>query len=287
MKQRSAILGSAHERFMTARIARLLSHALPLTLFCGDALAWGLQTHLFFAHYVLAALPFADPELRSVAKKLPRMVLAGACLPDLGIVGMLLGTPAFRRAHLWSTLRRVATAPRNETEQALAIGYASHLLSDVVAHNLFVPEYERRFGRTGMIAHLAAEWAMDQHLRAELRCDPAPLVREFAREATDFVCRALPCSRKLAAHALGILARGDAALRASPLPAVCRAVLGTRRFDKYVHRTASSLGALELALGGGLQDWSGLDPEGSGGDQGAEGGAGEHVARIVQAKHHA
>src|SRR5688500_8014002 len=69
--------------------------ALSFALFAPDALAWGLQTHLFFAQYVLAALPFADPELRAVALRLPRVVLAGACLPDLGIVGQLLGTPAF------------------------------------------------------------------------------------------------------------------------------------------------------------------------------------------------
>ncbi len=275
---------------MRRRHNRLLSGAVAgagLALFAPDALAWGLQTHLFFAQYVLAALPFADPGLRAVAARLPRVVLAGACLPDLGIVGQLLGTPAFRRAHLWSTLRRVATAPRSETDQALAIGYASHLLSDVTAHNLFVPEYERRIGRTAMIAHLGAEWAMDHHVRAELHAHPAPLLREFKREATDFVCRALPCSAERAAHALGILARGDALLRASPLPAACRAVLGSGRFDDYVHHTARSLGALELALSGGFQDWNGLDPEGSSSDQAAEGGPGKHVARIVQAKHHA
>jgi hypothetical protein len=272
---------------MTTHFARLLCQMLPLALFSGDALAWGLQTHLFFAQYVLAALPFADRELRAAAIRLPRVVLAGACLPDLGIVGQLLGTPAFRRAHLWSTLRRVATAPRSETERALAIGYASHLLADVTAHNLFVPEYERRFGKTAMLAHLGAEWAMDEYVRTELHASPAALLREFDREATDFVCRALPCTRNLAVHALKVLRRGESVLRVSRVPAACRAVLGSARFDDYVHRTARTLDALELALNGGFQDWSGLDPEGSGGEQAAEDGAGEHIARIVQAKHHA
>jgi len=114
---------------MTVRIARLLWAAAPLALFSGDALAWGLQTHVFFAQCVLTVLPFADPELRAAAARLPRLVLAGACLPDLAVVGKLLGTPAFRRSHLWSTLRRMATAPRSEAERALTIGYASHLLS--------------------------------------------------------------------------------------------------------------------------------------------------------------
>ena len=272
---------------MTARAMRLACQCLPLALFSGDALAWGLQTHLFFAQYALAALPFADPGLRAAAARLPRMVLAGACLPDLGIVGKLLGTPAFQRSHLWSTLRRVATAPRSEAEQALAIGYASHLLSDVIAHNHFVPEYERRIGSAAMIAHLGAEWAMDQHLRTQLRFHAGELLREHAREATEFVCRALPCSRELATHALGVLARGEALLRASPLPAACRALFRTKGFDDYVERTLHTLGALQLALAGGFEDWSGSDPEGSGGDQAAQGSPGQHIARIVQAEHHA
>ncbi len=258
-----------------------------LALFAPDALAWGLQTHLFFAQYVLAALPFADRELRAAALRLPRLVLAGACLPDLGIVGRLIGTAAFRRSHLWSTLRRVATAPRSEAEQALAIGYASHLLSDVIAHHHFVPEYERRIGSTAMIAHLGAEWAMDHHLRAALQFHPRTLLEEYAGEAVNFICKALPCGRDLASRALRVLARGEGLLRASPLPAACRALFKTGRFDDYVERTLQSLGALELALAGGFEDWSGSDPEGSSGDQAPEGSPGEHIARIMQAEHHA
>jgi hypothetical protein len=149
-----------------------------LALWPSDALAWGLQTHLYFAQYALALLPLADPGLRAAARRLPGLVLAGACLPDLAIVGLLMGT-------------------------------------------------------------------------------------------------------------LGILARGDAVLRASPVPALCRAAFGTKRFDAYLAQTVQILGRLDQALGGGFEDWCGSDPEGSGGDQGAERCAGEHVARIVQPEHHA
>ena len=102
---------------------------LCLLAFPTDALAWGLQTHVYFAHWLVLALPFADPELRRVVARLPRLVLTGACLPDLALAGKMLATPAFRRAHNWSMLRRVAAAPRDDTELALAIGYASHLVS--------------------------------------------------------------------------------------------------------------------------------------------------------------
>src|SRR5579859_413159 len=96
-----------------------LGVAALLLLFAHDAYAWGLETHLFFAQWVLAALPFADRELRDACRRLPGLVLAGACLPDLALAGKMLRTPAFRRAHQWATLRRIAAAPRSEADRAL------------------------------------------------------------------------------------------------------------------------------------------------------------------------
>lgn len=62
--------------------------ALPLLAFVGDALAWGLQTHLFFAQHVLLLAPLADPAFRRAALRFPRRELAGivarrsACAED-------------------------------------------------------------------------------------------------------------------------------------------------------------------------------------------------------------
>ncbi len=106
-----------------------------------------------------AARRSADP--RS-GQRLPRLVLAGACLPDLALAGRVLGLRAFGRAHQWSTLRRLAAAP--DEERAIAVGYASHLLADVVAHNRFVPEHERRILEVPHITHALCEWAMDRHV---------------------------------------------------------------------------------------------------------------------------
>ena len=104
---------------------------------------------------------FADPQIRAAAQRLPRLVLAGACLPDLALAGRALGLGAFRRAHQWSTLRRLAAACWDE-ERAIAVGYASHLLADVVAHNRFVPEHERRILDVPHVTHALCEWAMDR-----------------------------------------------------------------------------------------------------------------------------
>src|ERR671923_2562635 len=98
---------------------------LVFTAFAPDAQAWGLQTHVFVAQWALAALPLADAGIRAAVLRMPRLVLAGACLPDLALAGRMLGLTEFRRAHQWSTLRRLAAAPGAET-RAIAVGYASH-----------------------------------------------------------------------------------------------------------------------------------------------------------------
>jgi len=267
------------------RIGRGIGLAVALAAFTSDAFAWGLQTHVFFAQYVLGLAPLADPQLRAAAARLPRLVLAGACLPDLAVIGrFFLGTPVFRRAHLWDTLRRISAAPRNDQDRALAVGYATHLLSDVVAHNHFVPEHEARIGRSAMIAHLVSEWAMDTHVGGQLQ--PADALEEAGWHATEFVARGFRCSEILARQALGTLLRSDRLLRRSRAPALCRRILGfsAPRFDVYVRRTCQELRNLEGALGGAYHDWCGSDPEGSGGDESADRRARQHIARIMQAE---
>ena len=59
---------------------------LPLCLYPVDANAWGLVTHVYFAHSLLWAMPLLDPRLQRVIKKFPELVMAGACIPDLAVV---------------------------------------------------------------------------------------------------------------------------------------------------------------------------------------------------------
>ena len=266
--------------------------AVFVLLYAPDAHAWGLQTHLFFAQYALAAVPFADAELRAAAARLPRLVLAGACLPDLAIIGrFFLRTPAFCRSHLWATLRRIAACPRHDHDRALALGYATHLVSDVVAHNEFVPEHEARIGEAAMIAHLVSEWAMDSYLAPELQ--PGAALEEAGWHAVEFVARAFRCSETFARRAIHTLMKADRLLRASPAPRLCRAAVRrmdrrwAARFDLYAGKTVIELSKLETALAGGFEDWSGLDPEGGSRDNGADRRTREHIARVMQAEYDA
>ncbi len=242
----------------------------------GDAAAWGLQTHLYLAQQALPVVPPACAAL----------VLAGACLPDLALAGRFLGTPAFRRTHQWSTLRRLAASPRSEEEQALATGYATHLLADVVAHNAFVPEHEARIARIPHFTHALAEWAMDEHIKRFLRSDPREVIGLHKAQIVPFVARHFGCGEALAARGVSWLASADGLLRASRLPSLCLRLLGPAGLDGYLQAAVRTLDGLEPALQGRLADWISSDPEGRACDEAAYRGPGEHVARIMQAEHH-
>lgn len=254
---------------MTKRILLLL----PLCLFAGDALAWGLHTHLYFAQYLAFALPFADPALRAAARRFPRLVLAGACLPDLALAGTAMATPAFRRSHGWPTLRRVIGGPRSDEERAIGLGYASHLLSDIVAHNAFVPEHERRALDLPVLTHAVSEWAMDRHVAASVFAKPGEVLAAERPVLAEFVSLRLRCPAALAKRAIDVLAAADNFLRATPIPRLCLGLARRcdaafeARLDAYVSETSQRLAQVEHLFEDGEPA---LEPEPPRGNSGAQ-----------------
>lgn len=244
---------------------------LVLVFASADASAWGLQTHLVLAQQAPALIPGIEAAL----------VFAGACLPDLALAGRAIATPAFRRTHRWSTLRRLAAAARDDTERALVLGYATHLLADVVAHNAFVPEHEARIARIPHFTHALAEWAMDEHVSRRAVATPAALMRAHRKPIVAFVTRQFGCNEPLAERAVAWLASADGLLRAARIPAICLRLVGARGFDAYFERASRALDGMEAALRGRLVDWVSLDPEGRPCDESADGSPSQHIARIV------
>jgi hypothetical protein len=240
--------------------ARVIFCALAAALFAPDALAWGLQTHVFLAQWALAAAPLADPQIRAAALRLPRLVLAGACLPDLALAGRVLGLAAFRRAHQWSTLARLAAACWDE-ERAIAVGYASHLLADVVAHNRFVPEHERRIVDVPHLTHALCEWAMDEHVKVQLEEQPAALLLSETKTLAEAAARTFRCPERVARGGIVFLGRAERALRASRLPRLCRYTVSlidrdmTQRFDAYVRDASRMVRQIDAVLNGTEPRW--------------------------------
>lgn len=235
---------------------------LPLALTSADALAWGLDTHVYFAQLLLWAVPLADRRFARAAQAFPRLVLAGACLPDLSLVSGPARAPGLAATHGWPNAARLIAAAQSDAERALALGYAGHLLADVIAHNHFVPAHEHVWFDTPLLAHAVAEWTMDAYLRRHLFATPGQLLAGEAPRAGPFVDRSLGCRPGEAARAMGWLARGEGLLRGSRLPQALHAVARRadaqlqRRLDHYLRRTAERLRQIDRLLAGEQPWWA-------------------------------
>lgn len=243
------------------KLASRIVWLMPLALFCEDALAWGLCTHVYFSQLLLWAVPLADPRFRRAIARLPRLMLAGACLPDVALFSRLAGAPALGTTHQWSAARRMLERARDDEARALAVGYASHLLCDVVAHNHFVPAHEQMWLDRPVVTHAAAEWMMDAHVMPQLFCRPADLMRQHQRRLVECAVTDIGCDRGKAQRALGWLAHGERMLRASRLPQLLRGGARLldprllRRLDWYVGETTARLGQINRLIEGDAPVW--------------------------------
>jgi zinc dependent phospholipase C len=179
---RMAILIAKYVHTLWFRVYKLF-WLVPIIIYSSDANAWGLITHLYFAQSLLWAMPLLDPRLQRAIRLFPELVMAGACLPDLAIV-----SPALRHSHHWENSQHLLLSAVTDEEVAIAIGYASHLYVDVIAHNHFVPAREAMWLQNTMLTHIAAEWAMDAHLAPLLGISPGYLLNKH--RGIDTLCRA-------------------------------------------------------------------------------------------------
>jgi hypothetical protein len=224
---------------------RILYCGLLLT-FSVDAWAWGLQTHGFFAQSLLWLVPLSDPRLRRAASKLPQLVLAGAALPDLVLTGAGQ-IPALESSHEWETAARLLAEAGSDEERALALGFSSHLLTDIIAHNHFVPAHEMVWFDVPLLTHVASEWAMDHQIRGQLFAEPATLLVREKNVIEAYVAQSFGGSIAQAGSAVRGLARAERWLRRSGLPALAYSVARTadrrldRRFRHYLAHTVRQL----------------------------------------------
>ena len=142
--------------------------SVPAVLFAGDALAWGLYTHVYFAQLLVWAVPLLDPALRRAVRRFPQRLMAGACLPDLALVGATARTRAFDASHRWESAHALLDAAHDDESRACAVGAMSHLWVDIIAHNHFVPAHEHLWWNVPMLTHAISEWAMDRHIARHL-----------------------------------------------------------------------------------------------------------------------
>lgn len=236
-----------------ARRPAFLLWLLPLALHSADALAWGLQTHVYFAQLLVWSIPLLDPAIRRAVLRFPRLVMAGACVPDLALVGPRLDSQAFATTHHWESAHRLLRQARDDDELALAVGYTSHLLVDVIAHNHFVPAHEKLLVDIPWLTHVAVEWAMDAHVGGHVFASPGELLLEDELRVADFAARHFGASSFIAQKAVRLLGQADRGLRRSRLPNLLYRALRVdatvpTRFDDYVQATASRLAQINRVL---------------------------------------
>jgi hypothetical protein len=252
----------------------LLKHwrwLIPLLLWSADAHAWGLYTHVYFAQLLLWAIPLTEPRFKRAIKAFPKLVLAGACLPDLALLSEHPWGEPFSTTHQWKRARQLLDDAKSDEEFALSLGFVSHLLVDVIAHNHFVPAHEKMWGNVPVLTHAACEWAMDMHIRQYLYAEPAELMRAHRGELADYVSQHFACPRSLAARGVDILAGAENLLRTSRLSNFCYQggrwfdAGMQRRFNFYLKETSAHLTHIDRILLGEEPVWN-PNPSSSDGD---------------------
>jgi Zinc dependent phospholipase C len=234
---------------------------VPLLLWSADALAWGLYTHVYFAQLLVWAIPLSDPRYRRAIKSFPKLVLAGACLPDLALLSEQKWGKPFSTTHQWQRARKLLDNAQSDEEYALSLGFVSHLLVDVIAHNHFVPAHEKMWGNVPLLTHAACEWAMDMHIRGQLFVEPHDLLQAHRNELAEYVAQHFSCSQPLARRGVVMLAGAENLLRSSRLSHLCyhgARLLDAglqRRFNYYVDETSARLTHIDRILLGEEPVW--------------------------------
>lgn len=185
----------------------LLCLAIP-----GEAHAWGLYSHVAYTSYWLQALPLLPLPWLGVMRRYPTLVLAGACLPDLAVVSR-----TFNHSHGWGMGQQLLHT-QQERQLALGIGYNIHLLTDVVAHQHFVPTFEAKWQHDSLLTHAAAEWAMDAYLYQPALPTPGKLLRIHRKTIVETLAQTWQCPPAIVHKAVSRLATADQALRLSRIP---------------------------------------------------------------------
>lgn len=234
---------------------------IPLLLHAPDAQAWGLYTHTFFAQALLWSVPLADPRFRRALTHHASLFLAATCLPDVSLLSGVLRNRTLGATHQWRAALRMLRSASDDRERAMGLGYATHLLTDIVAHQFFVPAHEAMWMRAPVITHATAEWAMDAHIAPHVVTPPARSVLGHSDELVAYAHAQLGIPKPMARRALTWLMRGEISLRRSRAPQMLYSAARRMdrgliaRFDEYLGETAQRLQQINRIIDGETPAW--------------------------------
>jgi len=169
--------------------------------------------------------------------------------------------PALDASHDWQTAARLLAGAHTDEERALALGFSSHLLTDIIAHNHFVPAHEMVWVDLPVLTHAASEWAMDHRICSHLFVEPAVLLAEGHPVVECYVAQSFACTVEQARAAMRDLARAERWLRRSRLPALAHRLARKfdprldRRFSHYLAHTTRQLSQINRLVAGEEPNW--------------------------------
>lgn len=155
-----------HQWFAAPEILLPLTSFLFILLWPGEALAWGMGTHLEIASRLLANPGTFPPTLQALLAAHPYDFLYGCLSADITIGKKF--THHLRNCHSWNMGRKVLATARTEREQACAWGYLAHLAADSVAHSYFIPYKTVRTFNSSLHNHAYWEMRIEAHIPAEI-----------------------------------------------------------------------------------------------------------------------
>lgn len=154
---RTEQLGRSHGAFTP------LLFALGWILLDADPLAaWGPATHVALGQAVLGSLYLLTPGIRLLLERFSLHFLYGSIATDIYFAKKYV--PEGRHCHNWEIGEEILASADSEPMRAVGYGYLTHLATDTIAHNTFVPRQLLLNSTTQALDHTYWEHRMDMHV---------------------------------------------------------------------------------------------------------------------------
>jgi len=164
--------------------ALFLTLVLGLWLIPETAYAWGPAMHLSFGLETLATLSFLIPKIAKIINENRDDFLYGCLAPDI-ILGKRF-TEYIHHCHNWDVGIKILKLANNEpNKQAFAYGYLTHLATDTIAHNYFVPYQLLQSYSARSTQHTYWEMRFDNFADSEMWKIAYKLAEKFKRSHHD------------------------------------------------------------------------------------------------------
>ncbi len=140
--------------------ATIAAAFLLIMLFPSNAFCWGPISHIDLATEILNFSKLLAPQVMELIRNYPYDYLYGNIGADI-VIGKNF-TEYEYHCHNWLIADLIFKSARNEHQKSFAYGYISHLASDVIAHNYFVPNMIITMYRKKLFLHPYWEMRFDK-----------------------------------------------------------------------------------------------------------------------------